>query len=385
MKIIYYTHPYFADCDFPLIRELRNQGHKIICILVITQDSLKSTLINIKKTFPKNGFFSTNIYPEIEFYKDYIGSEDTYILNNVTPKKNFIEKLKFMVQTRNFINQFKADYIWTTLPFKQNEWILYSFKNIAITIHDPFPHSGEELSLRNKINKILALKLSKKIFILNQSLKKQFSESFNIPPSKIFTNKLGLYDCIKLYNPNTSKIEIQKPYILFYGRISKYKGVEYLLEAFIKLHKLIPELNLIIAGGGDFYFDYKKYSNLNYINIRNYFINMDETAFLFKNADFVVCPYTDATQSGVIMTAYTMNKPVIASDVGAIKETVINNETGLLVKPKDINELFDKMHLLYTDKKLKNTIENNIKNKYSKGENSWPNISKEFILALENK
>ena len=77
-----------------------------------------------------------------------------------------------------------------------------------------------------------------------------------------------------------------------------------------------------MAGGGKFHFDVSEYEALDYIGIRNRFIPDDEMVALIKNCAFMVCPYTDATQSGVIMSAFAFNKPVIATDVGGLPEMV---------------------------------------------------------------
>jgi glycosyltransferase involved in cell wall biosynthesis len=60
---------------------------------------------------------------------------------------------------------------------------------------------------------------------------------------------------------------------------------------------------------------------------------------LIKEAKLIVCPYIDATQSGVLMTAFALHKPVIASSVGAFAEHIKNDVNGLLVKPSNSNEL----------------------------------------------
>lgn len=381
MKIIYYSKPYFADCDFPLIKELRRQGHQIIFLLVITKESLKSTLINIPQIYPHNGIFETKIYPEISRYNEYIDSQDTFIIN-YGKKTNYFGKLKFALKIRNFIASHKADYLWTTLPFELNECLLYTIKNIAITIHDPFPHTGEYYK-RNIFFKRLALKLCNKVFLLNETLKHSFSKAYNVPLTSIYTNKLGPYNCINLFT-HKKTLSPAHPYILFYGRISPYKGIEYLIKAFLKLHELHPELHLIIAGNGNFYFDISTYTKLKFIEIKNYYIDMEETANLFQHAEYIVCPYTDATQSGVIMTAYTLGKSVIATNVGALGEIVIDNFTGLITKPQNIEDLYDKMNLLYTNKELKEHIEKNIQKIYTIGENSWQYIARKYISFFKS-
>jgi len=380
MKIVYYSKPYFADCDFPLIKELRRQGHTVIYILVITPDSLKSTLFNIEQQYSQYGIFTPDIYyDELSLYSSFMELNDMYILNKPLSRRGIIEKIKFIFQLRKFIKAFNADYIWTTLPFDVGELPLYSLKNVILTVHDPFPHSGE-YQFRKSVLKALALRMCKKFILLNKTQEELFSKSYHIDKFSILVNQLGTYDCIKLFLKEKSTELF--PYILFYGRISPYKGIEYLLEAFKKVHDNYPGLNLLIAGSGQLYFDYTPYADLNYIKLKNRYISMEETANLFNNSLFIVCPYTDATQSGVVMTAYTMGKVVLGTRVGALEETIINNETGLIVEPCNVDELYKAIIKLISDEKLLSKMENNIKMKYSNGNASWASIVDKYISFL---
>ena len=68
-------------------------------------------------------------------------------------------------------------------------------------------------------------------------------------------------------------------------------------------HTKYPELTLVVAGKGKYYFDIEKYLKLPYFKIDNRFIPDGELAAMIRECEFVVVPYVDATQSGVIMSA----------------------------------------------------------------------------------
>ena len=127
------------------------------------------------------------------------------------------------------------------------------------------------------------------------------------------------------------------------GFEDQYKGIEYLLEAMSLVHKDYPRLKLVIAGSGKFYFDVSKYTRNDYVKIIHKYLTMGELSCLIKNAKFVVCPYTDGTQSGVINTCFTLCKPIVATNVGAFSESVIDGKNGFLVSPKDSIKLAEKI------------------------------------------
>ncbi|HEX6427231.1 MAG TPA: glycosyltransferase, partial [Niastella sp.] len=87
----------------------------------------------------------------------------------------------------------------------------------------------------------------------------------------------------------------------------------------------------------------------------------DELATLIQQAKFIVCPYKDATQSGVLMTAFGLNTPVIATDVGSFPEFIKDNVNGLLVPPGDPEKLADGMRFALRNDHYK-TLAQNINN-----------------------
>ncbi len=95
----------------------------------------------------------------------------------------------------------------------------------------------------------------------------------------------------------SSKVKKRKSTILFFGRISKYKGFDILLKAFPIIKKEIPECKMIIAGNGDI----KPYKHLMIglkdIIVINQWIKNEDTINYFAQADLGVLPYKDVTQS----------------------------------------------------------------------------------------
>ena len=129
-------------------------------------------------------------------------------------------------------------------------------------------------------------------------------------------------------------------YLLYFGNINKYKGVDLLVKAYEE-SKLSDKVKLVIAGKGGMY-DHIMGPNI----IRlNRFIDDEEVGCLFKNARFVIYPYRSATMSGILSLAFYFKKKVLLSDIPFFKQ--YNNTLCTYFKAKDVNDLAEKMLDVY--------------------------------------
>ncbi|WP_303312758.1 glycosyltransferase [Hymenobacter sp. BT730] len=133
-------------------------------------------------------------------------------------------------------------------------------------------------------------------------------------------------------------LDDQFGYLLFFGFIRAYKGLDILLEAFADERLARLPVKLIVAG--EFYEDAAPYEVL----IQKYhlesrlvratdFIPNEKVVYYFCAADMVVQPYKNATQSGVSQIAYHFERPMLVTDVGGLAELIPNGEVGYVVKP----------------------------------------------------
>jgi D-inositol-3-phosphate glycosyltransferase len=125
-------------------------------------------------------------------------------------------------------------------------------------------------------------------------------------------------------------------YILFFGFIRAYKGLDLMLKAFSDERFRKMNLKLIIAG--EFYEDpepylkqIKEYDLENEIILFDRFIADDEVSQFFSVAELIVQPYKSATQSGVTQIAYHFEKPMVVTNVGGLKEIVPHGRCGYVV------------------------------------------------------
>jgi D-inositol-3-phosphate glycosyltransferase len=134
-------------------------------------------------------------------------------------------------------------------------------------------------------------------------------------------------------------LEAGNSYLLFFGFIRAYKGLDLLLEAFADRQLRNSKLKLIIAGefyeSADPYIAIIERNNLgDDVILYDRFIREDEVALFFSAADLVVQPYRSATQSGVTQIAYHFEKPMLVTDVGGLSEIVPDGKCGYVVKPE---------------------------------------------------
>ena len=139
---------------------------------------------------------------------------------------------------------------------------------------------------------------------------------------------------------NALNLDTSKRYLLFFGIVRKYKGLDFLLNAFADKNLNDGSVKLIVAG--EFYDDEKEYRDIikkhqleDSIVLVNKFIPDDEVVNYFCAADIIVQPYRNATQSGVTQIAYHFNKPMLVTDVGGLKEIVPHNKVGYVVQPNE--------------------------------------------------
>lgn len=377
MKIAYLGKIQLSDADLSYLNAAQKLSD-ITYIMEVTPRFMKGPAYKIGKIYPHSGVFkATEAYPEFEKYSRIIDVDKFYVVNTCGKfwqlKAFWTNFLLLLFLIRN-----KFDVIHLTWPANVYEFIIYMLKRkIILTVHDPFPHTGLDtriVRLRRKV----AFRCVPHFIILNKAQREKFLSFYHLPSSAVIDSRLSCYTYLNMVEQDMTTVPEQK-YILFAGKISKYKGVEYLLEAMKKVHDTFPDIKLVVAGGGKYHFDISEYAALPYIDIRNRFIPDEELVALMNKTQFMVCPYTDATQSGVIMSSFTFGTPVIATRVGGLPEMLGNGKYGMLVKEKDTDALYQGICSLLSDEEQLADYRKEIAKDYtSDGYLSWKTIAEEL-------
>lgn len=181
-------------------------------------------------------------------------------------------------------------------------------------------------------------------------------------------------------------LSAQYSYILFFGFIRHYKGLDLLLEAFADLRLREFPIRLIIAG--EFYEDPKLYLDTivryqleGFVELRTKFIPDNEVKNYFSLADLVAQPYRTATQSGVSQIAYHFEKPMLVTNTGGLAESVPDGKVGYVVDV-DPKQIADALVDFFKNKRSNQMIENI---KIEKQKFLWPRMVDAIDGLFEKK
>lgn len=346
MTVVYYVQVCFLDVTIELINVLKK--HVQLHVLIeLTPHGKNMTVLEIDnipegKTLVKpEEMLTKRSYEHLKPYFD--GAASVHFVIHPHRTGFSYSTLQASGNVWRYIKQFKPDIIhFETFGLRAIGMLPYlrSVKNVCISIHDPVPHTGEntwKVSLPRKF--FFNMPVKKQYLFYSQFAKKQFEDHYKKTKDARRVLQMSPYSFL---NNLVNKDESAKKHILFFGRLSPYKGIDDLLLAMPEVFNEFPDERLIIAGKGYPGFEINeavltKYKNN--ITLIDRHIANDELATLIKQAKFIVCPYKDATQSGVLMTAFGLNTPVIATNVGSFPEFIQDNVNGLLVPPNDPGKL----------------------------------------------
>jgi glycosyltransferase involved in cell wall biosynthesis len=211
---------------------------------------------------------------------------------------------------------------------------------------------------------------------------------------KKFSSKPAIYTPHPLYDnygsPITREQALQniglatnEKYLLFFGFIRKYKGLDWLLEAM--KDERIKSSNLILIIAGEFYGDEELYTQLiqeyqlqDRVRLFTNFIPNDEVRNYFCATDLVVQPYKTATQSGITQIAYHFEKPMVVTNVGGLSENVPDGKVGFVAEPnpKSIANAIVKFFEPNSIPELEQNI------KAEKEKYSWENFTQKLLSLL---
>ncbi|MEP7110011.1 MAG: glycosyltransferase family 4 protein [Ferruginibacter sp.] len=381
---------YCLDSTMPLAMHLAEEDLDVHLYGIMPRYNQNVFVVDFSKNKQPNGFIKYDVLSEKmgKSLCQYLSRVKTrfFVFPAGAGKKAFFPDIYYAWKFSRQIIKGKFDTVHLIHTANRFSLLLMHFlkkQNIIQTLHEVTAHSGDTSSYYIKILKLL-IKRNVPVIFHSRISKDRFLEyrasvtQSNIGKDLYTMFRFSLYETYNHFLPDTGNSTQQSvngsiPVILHLGRVVPYKGIDILIDA-VKIIQKNQPIHLIVAGGGDPYFNFDGIDSYEFIN---YAVSNEEIIDLIKKCTLVVCPYRSASQSGIPMTVFPFNKPVIASNIGAFSEIIEDNKTGILVDKLDAVSFANAIGTLVSNKEMQDEMAANIDKKYKHGEFSWSNIAKE--------
>ncbi len=215
-------------------------------------------------------------------------------------------------------------------------------------VHDATPHPGESSNLM-VISIRWASRLAQSVVALSENVRTQIISEWHLSPTKVSVVPHGPFYAAEAAKATrdldrASGSELQ---VLFLGRIVAYKGIGLLLDAWSVVSSKNSTAHLTIAGDGDLAPYAEKIASAQQLTIDNRWLSDADIIDHITNADILVLPYLEASQSGVIGIAHSFGVPVVCTDVGGLAQQVDPTNGDIVVQPK-ANEIAEAIRTVST-------------------------------------
>lgn len=341
--VVYYTRPCYLDAALEYIN-ITKQNYNLHVVIQISNNELTSNIIDIKdniKSYPP--VVSYEVVKErwklsfLDSYFDGCKSINFLIFNgkmanDIKTSRSFVNLLETLKPNYIHFDDFTGKQV-LIVPF-----LLKNRSKLVLNVHDPKPHSGEfqisRFLVQNVLyglarKKVVFSKYSKQV-LLSQLKGSEEVHVLRLLPYSVFES---FYHEVKKETPS---------FISFVGRLSPYKGIDIFINAIEDVIKDYPSQKFLIAGKALFGYklDNEKIKKIeNNLVIYEKHLTNEEMASYIINSKVIVCPYLDATQSGVIMAAFSLGRPVIVTNVGGLPEYISNENMGYVTEETNSESL----------------------------------------------
>jgi D-inositol-3-phosphate glycosyltransferase len=261
-------------------------------------------------------------------------------------------------------------------------------KRTVLTAHNvnAAKRDGKD-SLLNRMSLEFQYRMCSHIFVHTEGMKHELVQDFKVRRDRVTVIPFGINNTIPTTEMTTLDakgrlgLSGEEKTALFFGQIAPYKGLEYLVAAMAELVKRDRAPHLIIAGkvkrGYTSYWEQIRSqitpnAMSKHLIERIQFIPDDEVELYFKAADLVILPYAEIYQSGLPFLAYSFGVPIIATDVGALRDDVVEGETGYICKAKDPHDLASSIEFYFSSELYRQLEINRLKiQNFANEKHSW--------------
>ena len=342
MRIVYYTHPAFFEPALCLVKAL-SQHLQVDLLLEVSPGAWQTAGFDVGRQPLPAGLVPADDVLRRAFpagVRAYWQSAASFHLV-VHPSRRSLHPSAWTISRRvlRFVAERRADvfHVDDVDVSPRLALALPTLRRIpvVIAVHDPAPHSGER-NWRKDLARRFSYPTATSFVLYNGKSRAAFAARYGLAPSAVQVASLGIYDIVREWRDATPAPSA--PTVLLFGRLSRYKGLDVFYEAARLISQRTPHVRFVVAGRpvtGYTPPDPPRLAAPTRIEVIDRYLSGKEAATLFEQASVVVCPYRDATQSGVVLCAFAFRVPVVASAVGGLPEYVIPERTGLLVPSGD--------------------------------------------------
>lgn len=250
------------------------------------------------------------------------------------------------------------------------------------TVHNVMPHDDEGADSQAQYRQLYAA--ADGLIFHAEASRKRFAELFptlaGLPHATI---PLGHFGFLAPWSEHALPLGERDPVILFFGSIRPYKGLMELLEAFALVRDRIPRARLAIVGRP--YGSWEPYEETirrlkleSSVTARLGYVPEAEVPTVLAQARLVCLPYREIDMSGVLLLAMAAGLPVVASNVGGIKEVLKDGETGCLTPPRDVEALAETLSGILDDPDRLSAMGQRAK-QIAEREYSWERIASQTL------
>ncbi len=385
IAVFAYNHP---ESTLPLVKHLAKKGCCVDYYFVTRFGNHCSSAFDFGRKMRLPGLWRNN-RKYMKPYYDYMESDRVNIYLVVLPPYpqrylSWFSRLLFIFMGL-WIKYKKYDYINVV---GQNPPLLDLIKTLKsvkecvyVSLHEVTPHYSSQSTDYKLIDYLLTNRIN--IITHSNASKERLLQLDESASNHISVIPFGVFETYTIIDDSQCDLSIEQPYILNYGNLLPYKGLDVFCGAVEILGSELDKIKIVVAGRGDDPCLSKIVNDPRYIVINRYLSN-EEIVYLNKKAYCVVCPYKSASQSGIVSTSFLFGKPIIASNVGGFNEYIVDGENGLLVSPDNQEELAMKMIQLINDSHLYKKLKDGALSFFESDIYSWDNISNMYLALFED-
>jgi glycosyltransferase involved in cell wall biosynthesis len=387
VRVLFYTHPFFLEPALHFAREMAKRC-ELHVVLELTPRSLGSLLATAPSGLPAGVIDADPVLaplfpPGVRAY--WSGTRSFRLAVFPNPRTVHPASVPAARGVLDEIDRLEPDVVHVDDGSLRLAMAAPWLPPIdLLNVHDPIPHGGDP-NRRIAVGRRLMARRVARYRLHAEVFRDPFAARAGVSADRIDVAPLGVYDVLREWEP--PGVRRAPRTVLFAGRIAPYKGLDVLYSAAPKVAERVPDVRFVVAGRAvDGYSPPSPPTlpNGGRIDVTAGHVPNEVLARLHAEASVVACPYRDATQSGVILTAYAFGTPVVASAVGGLPEYVEDGANGLLVPAGDPGALADALVRVLKDDPLRERLQEGAAASRD-GRLGWSSIADLVLASYERR